>query len=308
MKRYRQIMTVPASRPSDAPFRGIVLMCLAMVCFVTMNTVVKSMRGDLPVVELAWGRYFFHALLILMLFPRRIPTLLASSDKGLQILRSLLVLVATVLMFLTVGLMPIADIVAITFVAPLLIVVLSVGVLREHVGIRRWGAVFVGFVGVVVILRPGGSLFTLVALLPVTIAMAYAVYQILTRVVAQSADPINTLFYSALVGAVVMSLVVPFDWVTPSAFQWIKLATVGLLGGMGHYAIIQAYQRAEVSLVAPFAYTELIWATGLGFFAFGDLPDFWTFVGAGIIAVSGIYIVHRERLAKIAAAPATAAS
>lgn len=294
-------MTVAAPRPSDAPFRGIVLMCLAMVSFVTMNTLIKSMRGELPVVELAWGRYFFHALLILLLFPRRIPTLLDSANKSLQIVRSLLVLVATLLMFLSVGLMPIADVVAITFVAPLLIVVLSVAVLREHVGVRRWGAVLVGFIGVVIILRPGGSLFTPVALLPVSIALAYAVYQILTRLVAQSAEPLNTLFYSALFGAVVMSLVVPFDWITPNAMQWGKLAAAGLLGGLGHYAIIQAYQRAEVSLVAPFAYTELIWATALGFFAFGDLPDFWTFVGAGVIALSGIYVVHRERLAKLSA-------
>ena len=293
-------MTDAASRPSDAPFRGIVLMCLAMMCFVTMNTLIKSMRGELPVVELIWGRYFFHAVLILMLFPRRIPTLLASTHKGLQILRSLLVLLATALMFTSVGLMPIADIVAITFVAPLLIVILSVAILHEIVGLRRWAAVIVGFMGVVIILRPGGDLFTPIALLPLATAMTYAFYQVLTRVVSQSADPLNTLFYSALVGAVVMTVVVPFDWVTPDVGQWTKLVAAGLLGGLGHYAIIRAYERAEASLVAPFAYTELIWATGLGFFVFGDLPDTWTFVGAGIIAAIGIYIVHRERQVKAA--------
>jgi drug/metabolite transporter (DMT)-like permease len=294
-------MSLPLVRPTDAPMRGVLLMCVAMACFVTMNTMVKSMRGELPVVELAWGRYFFHALLSLLMFPRRIPTLLDSANKGLQILRSMLVLGATVLMFTSVGLMPIADVVAITFVAPLLIVVLSVVILREHVGVRRWGAVVVGFVGVLLILRPGGDLFVPVALLPVAIALTYALYQILTRMVAQSADPLNTLFYSALVGAVAMSLVVPFDWVTPNPLQWAKLVAAGLLGGLGHYAIIRAYERAEVSLVAPFAYTELIWATALGFLFFGDLPDAWTFVGAGIIAISGIYIVHRERLARLTA-------
>jgi drug/metabolite transporter (DMT)-like permease len=289
-------MKTGTMRPSDAPFRGILLMCFAMACFVTMNTLIKSMRGELPVVELVWGRYFFHALLILMLFPRRVPTLLDSADKGLQLLRSLLVLLATLLMFTSVGLMPIADVVAITFVAPLLIVVLSVFVLREHVGIRRWAAVIVGFVGVVTILRPGGELFAPVALLPLSIALAYALYQVLTRMVAQSADPLNTLFYSALVGAVTMTLIVPFVWVAPDTIHWLKLAIAGLLGGMGHYAIIRAYERADVSLVAPFAYTELIWATGFGYFVFGDLPDTWTFVGATIIAASGIYVVHRERI------------
>lgn len=295
------------ARPSDAPLRGIFLMCLAMMCFVTMNTLIKSMRGELPVVELIWGRYLFHALLILLLFPRRIPTLLDSSHKGLQLLRSFLVLLATAFMFTSVGLMPIADVVAITFVAPLIIVVLSVVVLHEKVGVRRWLAVCVGFLGVVVILRPGGDLFTPVALLPFSIALSYAAYQILTRLVAQSADPLNTLFYSALVGAVTMSLIVPFDWVMPDPVQWIKLVVAGLLGGVGHYAIIRAYERAEVSLVAPFAYTELVWATGFGFFVFGDLPDAWTFVGAGIIAASGIYIVHREHKVKAAARRRTSA-
>lgn len=294
-------MTNPSPRLSDAPLRGIALMCLAMVCFVTMNTFIKSLRGELPVAELIWGRYFFHALLILMLFPRRIPTLLESSHKTLQIIRSLMVLLATAFMFVALGLMPIADIVAITFVAPLMIVILSVVILREFVGMRRWIAVLVGFVGVIIILRPGGDLFTLVALLPFGTAVTYALYQILTRVISQSADPLNTLFYSALVGTVTMSVIVPFYWVTPNLEQWAKLAVAGLLGGLGHYAIIRAYERAEASLIAPFAYTELIWATGLGFFVFSDLPDLWTFVGAAIIAASGVYIVHRERLAKLSA-------
>jgi drug/metabolite transporter (DMT)-like permease len=285
-----------SERPSDAPFRGIALMCLAMMCFVTMNTVIKSLRGELPVAELIWGRYLFHALLIMLLFPRRIPTLLDSANKGLQVLRSLMVLLATALMFTSIGLMPIADVVAITFVAPLLITVLSVVILREVVGLRRWAAVIVGFVGVIVILRPGGDLFAPVALLPLGVALTYACYQILTRVVSRSAGPINTLFYSALVGVVAMSAIVPFDWVSPTPLQWAQLAVAGLLGGIGHYAIIRAYERAEVSVVAPFAYTELVWATGLGFFVFGDLPDLWTFLGAGIIAISGIYIVHRERV------------
>jgi len=274
------------------------MMCLAMACFVTMNTMIKSMRGELPVVELVWGRYFFHALLILLLFPQRIPTLLDSANKLLQIVRSLMVLLATVLMFTSVGLMPIADVVAISFVAPLLIVVLSVFVLRERVGPRRWCAVVIGFVGVVLILRPGGSLFAPVAFLPLGIALTYGAYQIMTRLVAQAANPLNTLFYSALVGAVTMSFFVPFDWVTPSALQWAKLVGCGLLGGLGHYCVIRAYERAEVSLVAPFAYTELIWATGFGFIVFGDLPDVWTFAGAAIIAASGIYIVHREHVVR----------
>ncbi len=286
-------------RPSDAPFRGVLMMCIAVLCFATMNGFVKELRiQELPLVEIIWGRYFFHTLLVLAIFPRKIPTLLSGSDKKLQVIRSILVLLATACMFTAVGLMPLADAVAITFIAPLLITALSVPFLKEKVGLRRWIAVFVGFVGMIVIVRPGGGLFQLAALLPVGVTILYAVYQIITRVISHRTDPINSLFYTAIVGGVVMSLIVPFFWQTPTLEQWGLLILAGFLGGLGHWAIIIAYQRAEAPLVAPFAYTELIWATLLGLSLFGDFPDIWTLVGAGIIAMSGIYILQRERTTK----------
>ena len=291
-------MVTEAARPTDAPLRGILMMCFAVLCFATMNTFVKEVRGELPVVEIIWGRYFFHFVFILVLFPRRIPTLLKSEDKGLQIARSILVLLATACMFVALGFMPLADAVAITFAGPLLIVALSVVILRETVGPRRWAAVMVGFVGVLVIIRPGAGVFQWAALLPVAVAFFYALYQILTRHLSHRSDPLSMLFYTALVGAVAMSAIVPFDWQTPTAPQWLMLAAAGFLGGLGHYAIIKAYERSETALVAPFAYTEIIWATALGFFAFGDFPDLLTFVGAAIIVASGVYVLHRERKAR----------
>jgi drug/metabolite transporter (DMT)-like permease len=272
------------------------MMCVAVACFATMNTFIKDLRAqDLPIIELIWGRYFFHTVIILMIFPRRIPTLLSGSDKGLQIVRSVLVLAATACMFTAVGFMPLADAVAITFIAPLLITALSVPLLGERVGLRRWIAVFVGFAGMLVIVRPGGGLFQLAALLPIGVTVFYAFYQIITRAISHRTDPINSAFYTAIVGGVAMTLVVPFFWQTPTLAQWGGLVAAGLLGGLGHWAIVIAYQRAEAPLVAPFAYTELVWATILGQAVFGDFPDLWTFVGAGIIAASGIYILQRER-------------
>jgi len=292
-------MVTEAARPTDAPLRGILMMCFAVLCFATMNTFVKQVRGDLPVVEIIWGRYFFHFALILVLFPRRIPTLLKSEDKGLQIARSILVLLATACMFVALGFMPLADAVAITFAGPLLIVALSALVLHETVGPRRWAAVIVGFVGVLVIIRPGAGVFQWAALLPVAVAFFYALYQIITRHLSHRSDPLSMLFYTALVGAVAMSVIVPFDWRTPTTAQWLMLAAAGFLGGLGHYAIIKAYERSETALVAPFAYTEIIWATALGFFAFGDFPDLFTFVGTAIIVASGVYVLHRERKARV---------
>jgi drug/metabolite transporter (DMT)-like permease len=287
-------MSHVTERPADAPLRGVLMMCFAVACFATMNGLVKELRvQELPLMVIIWGRYFFHTILVLLLFPRRIPMLLSGSDKGLQLVRSVLVLLATACMFTAVGFMPLADAVAITFIAPLLITALSVPLLNERVGLRRWIAVIIGFAGMLVIVRPGGGLFQPAALLPIGVTVFYALYQIITRVISHRTDPINTVFYTAIVGGAGMSLIVPFFWQPPTGEQWLLLVVVGLLGGLGHWAIIMAYQRAEAPLVAPFAYTELIWASLMGIALFRDFPDVWTIVGAGVIAASGIYILKR---------------
>lgn len=288
-------MTVHIPRPTDALSRGILMMCFAVLSFAAMNTFTKELRPELPVIVIIWGRYFFHLLLIFIMFPKRIPTLLDCSDRLLQIVRSVLVLLATACMFFALGYMPLADAVAITFVAPLLIVALSAVLLKEVVGPRRWGAVIVGFIGVMVIIRPGAGTFQIAALLPLTAALFYAIFQIITRIISHRSDPLNMLFYTAVTGAVVMTAIVPFSWQTPSYDQWLMLVAIGLLGGLGHYALIRAYERSETSLVAPFAYTEIIWATLLGFMVFGDFPDIYTFFGTVIIITSGVYILQRER-------------
>jgi drug/metabolite transporter (DMT)-like permease len=284
--------------PANSTLQGILLICSAVVCFVTMNTMVRYLgRAGYPVPEIVWGRYFFHLVLIMLLFPRRIPTLLVSRRKLMQVLRSVLVLLATVCMFFAVKIMPLADAVSIGFIAPLVAVALSVLILKERVGPRRWVAVAVGFAGMLIIIRPGGGTLQWAALLPLGMATLYATYQVVTRMIRGAADPLNALFYTALVGAVAASFVVPFVWRTPTLVDGAILIGTGFFGGLGHYAVIKAYERAEVSLVAPFAYTELIWAVLFGYLVFGDFPDLWTFVGAGVIVGAGIYVLHRERRA-----------
>ena len=146
-----------------------------------------------------------------------------------------------------------------------------------------------------VIIRPGAGAFQFAALLPVAVACFYALYQIITRLISHRSDPLSMLFYTALIGALAMSAIVPFDWQTPTVEQWLMLIAAGFLGGLGHYAIIKAYERSEATLVAPFAYTEIFWATSLGLVVFGDFPDLFTFIGTAIIIASGIYLLHRER-------------
>jgi len=290
----------PSPKPAaDGTLRGIALVCVAVFCFIVMNTMVRTLRLDgVSVAEIVWARYFFHVLLIMAFFPRRIATLLVAERKGLQVLRSILVFLATVCMFIAVGLMPIADAVAIAFVAPLFAVGLSVAILGETVGPRRWAAVLVGFVGMLIIIRPGSGVLQWAALLPVGMAFFYALYQIITRMIRDSADPLNALFYTALVGAVAASFALPFYWRVPGPAEAALLVGIGFMGGIGHWFIIMAYERAEVSAVAPFGYTELIWASVLGYLVFGEFPDLYTFVGAGVIAAAGIYVLYRERASK----------
>ncbi len=289
--------TAPAAE-KHAPIQGIALICFAVVCFIIMNTMVRYLGKveGYPVPEIVWGRYVFHLILIMVLFPRRIGTLLVSERKALQILRSTLVLLATVCMFFAVREMPLADAVAIAFVAPLFAVGLSALILGEQVGWRRWAAVGVGFFGMLIIVRPGAGTLQWAVLLPIGMAFLYALYQVVTRMIRAAADPLNALFYTALVGAVACTAIVPFFWKTPDLMGWLLLIGTGFFGGIGHYAVILAYERAEVSLVAPFAYTELFWATLAGWMIFGDLPDVWVYVGAAIIAAAGIYVLHRERV------------
>ena len=290
--------------PNDAPLRGIALICIAVLAFVMMNVLVKLLASDYPFPQIIWARYFFHVAFILLLFPRRIPTLLVSPRKGLQFVRSLLVLLATACTFVALRYLPIADTVALSFIAPLLVTGLSVILLHEKVGPRRWIAVGVGFVGVLIITRPGAGVVHWAAALPIAMAFFLALYIITTRMISHMADPLNSLFYTALVGMLVTSIFVPFFWRGPTTEAWLMLCGVGVLGGAGHYVLIRAYERADASLVAPFSYTELIWAMLFGIAIFGDFPDVWTLAGAGVIAASGLYVLHRERIIK--ARPAAA--
>jgi drug/metabolite transporter (DMT)-like permease len=281
---------------ADDPIRGIGFVCLAMMMFVSMNSIVKWLSAELPTEQIVWGRYFFHLTLIMVLFPRRVPHLLETGRLGMQILRSGVVLGATLCAFFSLRYMPLAEMSSIGFVAPLLVTALSVVFLKEQVRWRRWAAVAAGFCGMLIIVRPGHAAFQWVALLPFAMACCYATYQILTRIIAGVADPLNSLFYTALVGTLVMSCAVPFFWVWPKPETWALLIATGLFGGLGHFAFIKAFERAPASVLAPFSYTELIWSVTAGYVIFGDFPDVWTFVGAGIIVTAGLYIFHREQI------------
>jgi drug/metabolite transporter (DMT)-like permease len=282
--------------PGQNQLLGILLALAAMLLLSLMDLLAKYLGQSLPVAQIAWARYFFQFIIMLAMFwPRRGLGLIRTARPGLQLFRSLLLVLCTVIFFTAIKYMSLADAVAISFVSPLMVTALSVPLLGEAVGWHRWSAVAIGFVGAMIIVRPGMGVMHWAAWLLLGLALAFALYQIATRMLSQTDDPMATLFISAVVGAVLTSLVVPFYWQTPeSLWVWLMLALMGILGGAGHYILIRSFEFAPVSVLAPLSYTALLWNTLFGYWVFANLPDRWTLAGAAVLIATGIYILYRE--------------
>lgn len=277
--------------------RGILLMCAGVSLFPFLNTGVKLLDAGYPVIEITWARFTGHLVVMLAVFlPREGLGLLHTRRPLVQIARSLLMLLSNLVYVIAIARVPLATASAIGFTAPLIVTALSVPLLGESVGWRRWSAVLVGFLGALLIIRPGSGLHDPAVLLLLVSALAYALYQIATRWVARHDDAATGIIFAALLGSLVMSFVLPFDFVAPRT--WFDLAlflSLGIFGGAGHYLIICAFQLGPAAVMAPLGYVELIGTTVLGFLIFGNFPDAWTWVGAGVIIASGLYIAARER-------------
>jgi len=295
-------MKAPAHVPAaDSPVAGILFITGAMAMFAIMDAHAKYLGQAYPVLMVLWARYFFHFVLVVAIFHRRLPSLVQSQRRDLQILRGVIALVATGLAFLSLKTLALADMVALAFLAPIFVTIFAVPLLGERVGIRRWLAVLVGFCGMLIIVRPGLSVFEPASLLVVGAAVLMALFVILTRKISRHASTARTVFYQALVGSLIMCAALPFIWVTPTWTDALLMVSIGVFGGTGQILLVSGYERAPASSVAPIAYTELIWAALLGFLVFGNLPDVWTVVGASVIVASGLYIANRERRAASAA-------
>jgi drug/metabolite transporter (DMT)-like permease len=277
------------------PLHGIGFMIFMTICFSSLDASAKYLSNELPLWVLLWGRYVFNFLFVALFFVRGAPAdIIHTRNIKLQILRSILLVASTLTFWLALMLLPLADCVVILFVAPLLVTMLAAPLLGESVGRHRWTAVLLGFVGVMVVMRPGIAVFEWVLILPLITALLYAGVQISTRILGRTDGALTTLLYSSAGGVIISTIGVLFFWVTPSFEQWLVLGWLGFLGALGHYLMIKAYEIAPASLLAPFDYTTLIWATILGFVMFGDLPDTWTVLGAIIIMSSGLYLIRRE--------------
>ena len=285
--------------PEDraATLRGILLVLLAMLLFAGMDGATKHLSSDYSVVQILWIRYVVLLVFgLLVARPRGIRRALVTQHLGLQLGRSLLLIVEKAAFVIAWSYLTLADTHAIAAVAPLMVTVLAALLLRERVGAHRALAVATGFGGVLLIIRPGYGVMSTAAVIPLAAAGLFAVYQIVTRVVSRNDGPETSLLYAAVVGAVVMSVIGPFGWRDPTAADWGLLMLVALAGSGAHFALIKALQLAPASALQPFNYSLFLWAVVVGFVGFGDLPDLWTIAGGAIVVASGLYVVRRERL------------
>jgi len=281
------------------PLRGIALMVAAIGFFVSMDTIAKYLAQFYAVPGIVWARYVINVTMLLAWFALRGELgRLRTARPGIQLARGLLLAAATTIYFTALKHLPIADAAAIAFVLPLFVAVLAVPMLGERLDLPRAVAIVLGLIGALVVVRPGTSVFTVYALLPIAMAFANALYQILTRKVAGVEHPLTSLVWGALVGAVLLSLAAPFAWEPPrSAVHWALLCLMGLLASVGHYLLIRSYEFAGATLLAPFTYTTLVWAMLLGYLVFGQFPDAVSLCGSAIIVGSGLFLAGRQRLA-----------
>jgi len=285
--------------PGAAPhhvLRGVLLLIAAMSTFAVVDTIAKYLARSYPVPLVVWARYATQTLfMLLVLGPRMKLDLVRSRRPGLQIIRGIVLVVSTVLFFSALALMPLAEASAITFLSPLVLAGMSVWLLRERVRRSAWAAIIAGLIGVLIIIRPGGGVFTPAAILPVLTAVCFASYQLLTRKLAGIDSTLTTLFYGAVVGTLLVTLGLPFFWQTPTGLlHWALFAVLGVIGGIGHFVLIRAFTHAPPSALAPFVYVQLVAVLVLGYLVFGEFPDGWSLVGMAIIVLSGAWIAARQ--------------
>jgi drug/metabolite transporter (DMT)-like permease len=278
---------------SMLPAIGLVLLSVAL--FSIMDALSKILAARLDAIEIVWGRYLVILALLAPLVGRD-PRSLLAARLALQAVRGICLFASAVLFIAGLAFLPLADASAIAFASPLVVTALSIPILGEQVGIRRWSAVAAGFVGVLVVIRPGTGAFDAAAVLPLLSAACWALSIVLTRRMGHHDKPLTTLLYSTVVGLVLSSVALPFVWRPASVADWMLIIAMGGLNAGGQYFLIAGLMRGAASLLAPFTYSQIVWSTLLGYLIFGALPTVWTWSGAALIVASGVYIAHRERV------------
>jgi len=269
---------------------------LAWAILPFMDTIAKYLSAELSFFQITWARYFFtvfFTLPFMFFFFRK--NLTWSTQPKLQIFRGLTLFCANVLFFYSISVISMAKALTLAFVAPLITTALSPFFLGEKVGFRRWPAVIIGFVGSLIVIRPGFIEFNFASIAALGTGFFYGIYLVITRKLHSSDSPLLTLLLTGVVGAIIGSFIVPVVWINPTFNQWSLLALMGIFACLGHLFLILSLKYADASKLAPFGYFEIVTNVILGYYFFSDFPHYWTWFGLAIIICSGIYISFRER-------------
>ena len=287
----------PLFKTAEQPVKGILLICLAVLLFASHDTLSKYLSGFYPIVMVVWARYVVHTLLMLVVFVPRsgLSAVVRTKRPGLQFLRAMC-LIGTSLFF-TTGLryIPLAEATAVNFLAPLLVTALSVPLLGEHVTRHQWLAVLGGFVGVLIVIRPGGALFTPTIVLPLCSALCFGFYQLLTRKLTGIDSPTTSNFLTGIINSLIMSALLPFFWSTPTWSHAVFMVGLGTCGMLGHMLLTQAFRHAAPAMLAPFSYGQILFAGMYGYLIFDHTPDGYAIVGIAVICLSGLAVAFGQR-------------
>jgi drug/metabolite transporter (DMT)-like permease len=289
-------MSTPAATVRRQRLLGIGLMCAAVALLTCVDVISKFLTGHMDTLQVVWARYASAFILAFAVSnPLTRPGMLTTRRPLLQFVRSLFMVGGTFLNVLALRHLQIDQALAIVFSTPFLVAAMAGPLLGEWIGWRRWAAITVGFVGVLVVIRPGFDMHP-AALLSVAAAVCYALYGITTRLLSRHDSNETQLFYGNFIGTLAMSSTVWLVWATPDSLAIVGLMIViGAFGSLGHYLLIAAHRLAPASLISPYMYTQLVWGVTLGYLVFHDVPSLWTLAGAGIVIASGLYLLNRER-------------
>jgi drug/metabolite transporter (DMT)-like permease len=276
---------------------GIGLMSITFLCFALLDCGAKWTVKTLPVLQVVWLRFLFHAVFSTALLAPKFGTgILRTRRPKLQLLRALFMPVMTGLNFWALQYLQLAETGSIQFSVPIIIALVAAPMLGERMDRARWTAIAVGFLGVLVIVRPGTQGFHPALVLSIINAVLYALFNLMTRQLAAHDSPETTQFYTSLGATLVITPFALAAWqAPPGALQWAILILMGIAGGLGHYLLALAHRYAPASVLAPFLYQQIIWMVLLGYLVFGDVPDTAVVVGAAIVIASGGYLLYRER-------------
>ena len=272
---------------------------LAWAILPFMDTIAKYLSAELSFFQITWARYFFtvfFTLPFMFFFFRR--NLVWTSEPKLQFFRGLTLFCANILFFYSISVISMAKALTLAFVAPLITTALSPIFLNEKVGVRRWSAVIIGFVGSLIVIRPGFMELNLATIAALGTGFFYGIYLVITRKLHTSDSPLLTLLLTGVVGAIIASFVVPVVWINPTIIQWSWLSLMGIFACLGHILLIYSLRYADASKLAPFGYFEIIPNIILGYYLFNDFLDFWSFIGLLVIISSGLFVIRREYLIK----------